>query len=140
MRPREFLDAVVSTARDQLPRKLRGFSARHHFNLIKIYFDRPTLHYEVWIRGKDHLIESGLHFEADQTTNTALREYFAAHELEIRIELGARVEVEQWTQSWARVHEVVPFTTLDASLAKVLGTKLARMIGVLQPLLEKVLW
>ncbi len=77
-----------------------------------------------------------MHFEADKATNDALREYFAARALEIKAELGPRVEVEQWTNSWSRVHEVVPYTSLDAALVEMLAKKLSRMISVLQPMLK----
>ncbi len=78
-----------------------------------------------------------LHFEADKATNDALLAYFRERAFEIHAELGPRVEIEQWTNSWSRVHEVVPYTALDADLADLLAKKLSRMISVLQPMLEK---
>jgi hypothetical protein len=78
-----------------------------------------------------------LHFETDKATNDALLAYFGARALEIHAELGPRVEVEQWTNSWSRVHEVVPYTSLDTELVDRLAKKLARMISVLQPMLDE---
>ena len=89
------------------------------------------------MRGQEKLIEVGLHLEADKPTNDALREYFAERALEIHAELGPRVEVEQWTNSWSRVHEIVPYTSLDAELVDQIAGKLARMISVLQPMLKE---
>jgi hypothetical protein len=137
MRIQEFQVSLVNKTRKQLPRRLQKFEARSFFSLVKLHYGNPRIHYEVWVRGKDRLVEVGLHFEAQKSTNDALREHFGQRALEIRAELGARVEVERWTNSWSRVHEVVPYTSLDAKLVDTLAQKLARMIAVLEPMLEE---
>ena len=137
MRIQQFQVSLVDQTRKQLPRKLRQFDARSFFSLVKLSYGNPRLHYEVWVRGQERLIEVGLHLEADKATNDALRAYFASRAIEIHAELGPRVEVEQWTNSWSRVHEVIPYTTLDAELVDHLAKKLARMISVLQPMLDE---
>ncbi len=137
MRIQQFQVSLVDQTRKQLPRKLRQFDARSFFSLVKLSYGNPRLHYEVWVRGQERLVEVGLHLEADKATNDALRAYFASRAIEIHAELGPRVEVEQWTNSWSRVHEVVPYTTLDAELVDHLAKKLARMISVLQPMLDE---
>ncbi len=101
-----------------------------------MYYQSPKLHYEVWVRGPERLIEVGLHFEADKTVNDRLRTYFEQRALEVHAELGPRVEIEQWTNSWSRVHEVVPYQTLDTQIVDQLSVKLARMITVLEPMLR----
>jgi hypothetical protein len=137
MRIQAFQIALVEQTRKQLPRSLKNFEPRSFFTLVKLYYTHPKLHYEVWVRGQEHLIEVGLHFEADKATNDALREYFDARAFEIRAQLGPRVEVEQWTNSWSRVHEVVPYTTLNAELVESIAKKLAKMMAVLQPMLNE---
>jgi hypothetical protein len=105
---------------------------------VKLSYKNPHIHYEVWIRGKEeHLIEVGLHFEADKETNDALLAYFDSRAFEVHAELGSRVEIERWTNSWSRVHEVVPYKTLDDELVEVVAKKLAKMISVLQPMLDE---
>ncbi len=136
MRIQQFQVSLVDQTRKQLPRPHRKFDARSFFSLVKLHYGNPKLHYEVWVRGTEKLVEIGLHFESDKVTNDALREYFAARAVEIKAELGPRVEIEQWTNSWSRVHEVIPYTSLDATLVEVLAKKLARMISVLQPMLK----
>ena len=89
------------------------------------------------MRGKEKLVEVGLHFEADKETNDALLAWFDSHAIEIHAKLGPRVEIEQWTSSWSRVHEVVPYDSLDVTLVELLAKKLAQMITVLEPLLDK---
>ena len=119
-----------------MPRALRNFEPRSFFSIVKIFYRNPKLHYEVWVRGQERLIEIGLHMEADKSTNDALLVYFNSCALEIHDELGARIEIEQWTNSWSRVHEVVPYKSLDADLVDLLSAKLAKMIAVLQPMLD----
>lgn len=138
MRIQDFQISLVNQTRKLLPRKLKDFEPRSFFTLLKLSYKNPKLHYEVGIRGKDdHLIEVGLHFEADAETNAALLAYFEARSIEIHAELGPRVEVERWTNVWARVHEVVPYQTLDEKLVEMIAKKLAKMIAVLQPMLDE---
>jgi hypothetical protein len=136
MRIQQFQVALVDKTRKKLPRALKNFEPRSFFSIVKLSYRNPKLHYEVWVRGKERLIEIGLHLEADKSTNDALLTYFNSHALEIHDELGSRVEIEQWTNSWSRVHEVVPYESLNADLVDHLAAKLAKMITVLEPMLE----
>ncbi len=136
MRIQEFQVTLVEKTRRQLPRGLRNFEPRSFFTIVKISYRNPKLHYEIWVRGQERLIEIGLHFEADKATNDELLAYFNSHAVEIHAELGPRIEIEQWTNSWSRVHEVVPYDTLNAELVDQLSAKLAKMISILQPMLN----
>jgi hypothetical protein len=137
MRIQPFQVALVEKTRRQLPRTLKNFEPRSFFTIVKISYRNPRLHYEVWVRGQERLIEIGLHLEADKSTNDALLAYFDARALEIHDKLGSRIEIERWTNSWSRVHEVVPYESLNADLVDQLSAKLAKMITVLQPMVEK---
>jgi hypothetical protein len=136
MRIQQFQVTLVEKTRNQLPRALRHFEARSFFSIVKISFQNPKVHYEVWVRGQERLIEIGLHFEAAKEINDALLDYFQQRSVEIHAELGPRIEIERWTNSWSRVHEVVPYTSLDVPLVELLAAKLAKMIQVLQPMLD----
>ncbi len=141
MRIQTFQVSLVDKTRKLLPRKLKNFEPRSFFTIVKLSYKNPRLHYEVWVRGKEErLIEMGLHFEADKETNDALLVYFESRAIEIHAELGPRVEIERWTNSWSRVHEVIPYKTLDEDLVNALAKKLAKMIAVLQPILEEYEW
>lgn len=134
-----FLHLVVQDIRTRLAPELREFQTGTRFTLVQLYYSRRTLHYEVWVRGKERLLEVGLHFEADKATNAALLDYFAARSFEIKDALGDHVEIEQWTSSWARVHQLMPYEHLDASTAAAVAERLAKMIETLQPMLERAL-
>ncbi len=88
------------------------------------------------MRGKERVIEIGLHFEADKTTNSALFHYFSAHVFEIKDTLGDQIEIEQWTSSWTRAHQLMPYERLDAPTGAAVAQRLAKMIETLQPMLE----
>lgn len=137
MRIQEFQITLVNKTRKQLPRALRNFEPRSFFSMVKLFYSNPRLHYEVWVRGQDRLIEIGLHFESDKNTNDALLAYFDSHAVEIHAELGSRIEIEQWTNSWSRVHQVVPYESLNPELVDQLAETLAKMITVLQPMLNE---
>jgi hypothetical protein len=139
MRVNDFLRLVVQEARPRMPAKRRGFQTGTRFTLIQLYPSGRRIHYEVWVRGKDHLLEIGLHFEADKTTNAELLDYFAARAFEIKEALGDRVEIEQWTSSWARVHQLMPYERLDAPTAAAAADRLAKMVETLQPMLDRAL-
>jgi hypothetical protein len=137
MRIQQFQVSLVEKTRQQLPRALKNFEPRSFFTIVKISYRNPKIHYEVWVRGPERLIEIGLHFEADKATNDALLAHFDGRAVEIHAELGPHIEIERWTNSWSRVHQVVPYKSLDAALVAVIAKKLARMIVVLQPMLAE---
>ena len=130
----EFLNLVAQETRAGLPRGLGGFRTWKRYTLVQLFYARRSVHYEVWVRGKERMLEIGLHCEADRATNSALLEVFDAHLFEIKDALGERMEAEQWTSSWTRVHELMPYEKLDEATARAAGKRLAAMICVLQPM------
>ncbi len=139
MRVNEFLHLTAENTRSHLPARRRSFQTRTFYTFIQLYYTRRGIHYEVQVRGQARQIEVGLHFEADSETNAALLQYFSGHIFEIKDALGAQVEAEQWTASWTRIHELVPYTTLDDATAKTVAERMAQMIETLQPMLERAL-
>lgn len=134
MRVHEFLNLVAQETRAGLPRGLGGFRTWKRYTLVQLFYSRRSVHYEVWVRGKERMLEIGLHCEADRATNSALLEVFDAHLFEIKDALGERMEAEQWTSSWTRVHELMPYEKLDEATAHAAAKRLAAMICVLQPM------
>lgn len=138
MRVNDFLELVAQETRAQLPSRYRKFRTWKRYTLIQLYYTRRTIHYEVWVRGGTiHALEIGLHCEADAATNTRLLETLDARLFEIQDALGAAIEAEQWTKSWTRVHELMPYEKLDDATARVCAQKLAKLIAVIQPMLER---
>ncbi len=136
MRVNEFLDLVARETQKQLPARWRNFHAWKRYTLIQLFYARRAIHYEVWVRGGNlRALEIGLHCEADAATNTRCLQLFDAQLFEIKHALGSQLEAEQWTKSWTRVHELVPYKTLDENAARECATRLARMIQFFEPLL-----
>jgi hypothetical protein len=136
MRVHEFLNLVNEQTRSQLPLKLRFCRTWKRYTLIQLYYGKRGVHYEVWVRGKERVLEIGLHCEADRETNAALLEHLAGRVFEIKDALGDQVEAEQWTSSWTRVHQLMPYEKLDEMTGRAAATRLAQMIAVLQPMVD----
>lgn len=134
---REFFAAVRDRAREQLPEHLAGFRVQTTHRQMKLYYARHRLHYEVWTNGRDQHIEIGLHFEEGREMTEWLIRYFDRDILEIKHELGPQVELERWTNAWGRIFQLLPYQPLTEELATDVGDRLARMVAVLQPLLDE---
>jgi hypothetical protein len=138
MRVNDFLNLVAHETHNQLPARWRNFRTWKRYTLIQIFYGRRSIHYEVWVRGGNvHALEIGLHCEADASTNSRLLNLFDARLFEIKDALGDHIEAEQWTKSWTRVHELVPYEKLDEATARQCGVRLAQMIQVLEPMMEQ---
>ena len=134
---REFFHDVVAHTRAALPGDLASFQTYATMNLVKLHYGQPRLHYEVWTNARDNHIEIGLHFEDGPESTEALIGFFDRHIVEIKHELGPDVELERWTPSWGHLFTLLPYQPLTEDLAQEVGKRLARMIAVLQPLLDE---
>jgi hypothetical protein len=137
MRVNDFLNLVAQETRAALPASLRSFHTWKRYTLIQLYYRNRRIHYEVWVRGGSvHALEIGLHCEADAGTNTRLLALIDSHLFEIKHALGEQIEAEQWTSSWTRLHELMPYEKLDPATAHAAAQRIAAMIRVLQPIVE----
>lgn len=138
MRVNDFLDLVAHETHKQLPARWRNFRTWKRYTLIQLFYGQRAIHYEVWVRGGEiHALEIGLHCEADAATNTKLLQLFDAHLPDIKHALGDQIEAEQWTKSWTRVHELMPYRSLDETTARRCAERLAQIIPVLEPLMAR---
>lgn len=137
MRVAEFLPLVQERTLERLPAELRDCSARVRSVWLQVHYHTPKVHYEVWLARKIEKIEIGLHFEGPQEFSYRWAERLAQYMPEIQSRLGPHVELEEWTASWARIHQTVPYDPLSDALADEVAARLADMITVLQPLVER---
>ena len=138
MRIRDFLLLTYDALPRQLPEPLRDHQWRVRWSLLQVYFERPTVHYEVWVQRKARRIEVGLHFEGEREESQRWAQALAPRALEIQAQLGPSVELEEWTRSWTRLHETLPLAgDLTDELAQELAQRLARFIEVLEPILAE---
>jgi hypothetical protein len=135
---KDFLGLVYDEARDVLPQEHRDHDWRIRWSLLQIYFEKPSVHYEVWVQRKARKIELGLHFEGEREESYRWAEALAPRSIEIISQLGEQAELEEWTPKWTRLHETIHMETdLSADMAAEVARKLVRYIEVLEPILEE---
>ncbi len=137
MRVHDFMSLVLERTTALLPDDLRRFTARIRFVWLQLHYHSPNVHYEVWLTRKTGRIEIGLHFEGPREFSYRWAELLAPCMPEIQARLGPQVELEEWTSSWARIHQTLPYDPLSDTLADEVARRLADTIIVLQPMVER---
>jgi hypothetical protein len=131
-----FFGGIVNRLRNELPPELRDFRHRGDFNLMKVWYEHYRVHYEVVIDQQIDKLEVGLHFEDGPASSIAFLAMLDARILEIKDVLGPDVELERWTQSWARIYELMPLGPIDDASCGHCAERLAAMIAYLQPIVR----
>jgi hypothetical protein len=142
MKPAEFMRALPDAVRAHLPSELQGFRSQARSWLVQLHYGDPLLHFEVWWLPEQRTkrLELGLHFESrDAALNERLLQRFSAHLFEIKDALGSNVEAEMWDKGWTKVYEVRTIQGFDRETLDAVAARMARIIAVLQPILEDVL-
>jgi hypothetical protein len=139
MQPREFLRQLPRVVRPALPPELAGFRTSGGFSLAQVWYGNRAIHYEAWLRSRLHVIELGLHFEADPLTNARLLAAFQAQRTTVKRALGDEARIEPWDKGWARVWEPVSLDTLDGDFLARVGQRMASYVIALEPLLRDAL-
>ena len=140
MKSAEFMRALSNAVRAQLPKNLQPFKVNLRSWLVQFYYAQAQLHYEVVTHGERRgILEIGLHFESrNPDENARLLNGFMQHLFEIKAELGDHVEAEMWDKGWTKVYETIPLETMNDDYLNRVAERLARMMSVLQPILEQV--
>ena len=129
-----FYEGIVRRLKSELPLELRDFRHRGDFNLMKIWYANYRVHFEVVIDQQIGKIELGLHFEDGPASTLAFLALLDARILEIKDLLGPELELERWTQSWARIYQLRPLAHIDERVCADCADRLVAMISVLQPI------
>jgi hypothetical protein len=138
MRVGEFLAMVQERALGMLPDHARdGLTSRVSSSWLWVHYHHPKVHFEVWLARKIGRIEIGLHFEGPREFSYRWAEAMAPYMPEIQARLGPQMELEEWTASWTRVHQTVPYDPLSEPLADEVARRFAETIAVLQPIVER---
>ncbi len=137
MRVADFMSLLQERTLSLLPEELRECTARARFVWFQVHYHSPKVHFEVCLTRKTERIEIGLHFEGPHDFSYRWAELMAEHMPEIAARLGPQVELEEWTASWARIHQTVPYDPPSDALADEVARRLAEMITVLQPIVER---
>ncbi len=138
LRVAEFLPLVNDRAVSLLPEDLReGVTSRISSVWLWMHYHSPKVHYEVWLARKTGRIEIGLHFEGPREFSYRWAALMAPYMPEIQARLGPQVELEEWTASWARVHQTVPYDPLSEPLVEEVARLLSQTVTVLEPIVER---
>ena len=130
---------IPQALRSKLPSPLRDFRWQARSYLVQIYYDQPAVHFEVWSIRRLSRLEIGLHFESeDRNLNEALFRHLDQYIIEIKAQLGEKVELERWDRGWARLYESIPLPSFSQRFAEEVASRLAQMIIVLYPYLEEI--
>ena len=113
MSARHFLAEVLELLRMQLPLELKEFeSVGPWHGLIKVHYGDPSAHYELHIQRRHARLSLASTSKAPPKTTLSHLENLQARLADIKQQLGAEVEAEQWTRKWTRVHETIPWRSL----------------------------
>lgn len=128
--------ALPDVVRAKSDKRLQDFRTAGRSWLVQLYYDDPNIHYEIWNLGERRgRLEIGLHFESRQPgLNARLLEGIMAHLFEIKAELGPSFEAEPWDKGWTKVYEVIPLEPFSAEYLEQVATRVAQVIGVLEPI------
>jgi hypothetical protein len=132
-----FFQRIINGARKNLPDELARFHAKPGFDLLKLWYDNERIHYEAAIDLHREHIEIALHFEDGPISTAIYLRAFDAEILAIKHELGHTVDLERWTQSWGRIYELTPLTTLDAKTGEWAAQRMVAFITELQPIVDR---
>jgi hypothetical protein len=140
MKSSDFMRALPTAVRAKLPGPLQSFKNNLRPWLVQFYYANALLHYEVVTHGERRgLLEIGLHFESrNPHANARLLDGFMQHLIEIKAELGDQIEAEMWDKGWTKVYETIPLETMTEAYLDRVAEHLAKMMIVLQPILENV--
>ncbi len=136
MRWGPFLRGLPATLREELPAALRDFRWTAYSFQAKAWYGNADLHYEIWVRSRLHVVELGLHFEADDLTNARLLAAFTARARVVKRGLGKPARIEEWDRGWARVWEPISLELTDNELGERVGARLCDYMRVLEPILR----
>lgn len=137
MRVRDFMPLLLDQTLQRLPAELRDVNHRIRSVWLQLHYHTPKVHYEVWLARKIERIEIGLHFEGPRDFSYMWAERIAPFMPEIQARLGTAVELEEWTPSWTRLHQTLPYDPLTDVLAEEVAVRLSDTIITLQPIVEQ---
>jgi len=136
---KEFLRALLSSIRDDLPARYRDARIEVQGAIGKLWYGNRDIHYECNIRARLGTIEIGLHFEADPLTNARLLGAFRSRKTAVLKGLGSAARLEEWDRGWSRIWEPHDAPGLDDALRGRLAKRLSRYVAVLEPILREEL-
>ncbi len=139
MRWSELFRLSARALRDGLPAELQSLHWEPRHGMAKAWYGNRDIHYELWWRGRLHVLELGLHFESDALTNARLLAAFRSRASEVHRDLGDGARIEEWDKGWARVWEPFSLELPNAELRQRVPARLVDYVRTLEPILREEL-
>jgi hypothetical protein len=125
-----FLNLVLERLQLEAPAELRPWQARIRWRMLQIHYGNPRVHYELWLQNRTGRVEVGLHFEDEREVNERWCALIAERVLELQEALGPRLELEEWTATWMRLHLTVDLRPLEPAFADELASLFGQLIAI----------
>ena len=138
LRIRDFLAEVHAGVVAGLGADLDGLEVRQRFGYLQYYRGSPDIHYEVWAQRKTSRVEIGLHFEGERDRNYEAAELLAMRAPDVQARIGTEYELEEWTQSWTRLHRSFAAETLTPELAAESAARVIKLIRGMEPIIDQM--
>jgi hypothetical protein len=138
LRIRDFLALVHDGVVAALGPKLDGLDSRQRFGYLQYYRGSPDIHYEVWAQRKTNRVEIGLHFEGERESNYEAAELLAMRAPDVQARIGPEYELEEWTQSWTRLHRSFAAETLTPELAAESAERVVALVRGMEPIIDQM--
>ena len=139
MKTKEFLTEAAELVRAQLPQSLGAPAvSRPVGSLVKLHYGDPKVHYEMWVRKRMGILETGLHFEGAAEENSRCLEAMRTEYADLISSLGPEVRAEEWDKGWTRVHHTFAFDSLDEDLLIIVAGSVSHMVRVLEPAVRSI--
>lgn len=138
LRIRDFLAEVHAGVVAGLGADLDGLEVRQRFGYVQYYRASPDIHYEVWAQRKTNRVEIGLHFEGERDRNYEAAELLAMRAPDVQARIGTEYELEEWTQSWTRLHRSFAAETLTPELAADSAARVLALIRGMEPIIHQM--
>lgn len=104
---------------------------------MKVHYENPEFHFEVWHHAGAGRLEVGLHFEGSGPDNVRAFDHFRTRMVEVKASLP-HAELEPWDRGWMRLYETIPATQLDDVVLERAADLARAYIATLQPMLEQL--
>jgi len=138
LRIRDFLAEVHAGVEAGLGAALDGLDWRQRFGYLQYYRGSPAIHYEVWAQRRTSRVEIGLHFEGERDDNYRAAEMLALRAPEVQAVVGPEYELEEWTQTWTRLHHTLAGASLTPELAAESARRVLALIRGMEPMIDQL--
>ncbi|HJP40507.1 MAG TPA: hypothetical protein QGF35_02220 [Dehalococcoidia bacterium] len=135
LKAREFLfqaeDRAITLLGEVTPPERRVM-----WTTLQYHYGEPWIHYELQPHVGRQMVEIGLHFEGAAEQNERAASLVAHHAGTLLASLGPNWELEEWTNSWRRLHRTLRFKFLNPDLAEEAAEAFAVLVTETSPILS----